>query len=440
MSNPNALVIHPVFSTKASYSGTSRSGVSNSGISTYDSRDAQQKFDEICGLARAINLNIVHAEIVTMREIRASTSLSASVIERLAEQIEAQEIELLVLNQTISATQHRNLEEALNCKILDRTTLILEIFGARAQSREARWQVTLAAEEWQRSRLVKSWTHLERQRGGAGFMGGPGERQLELDRRMLDERIVQLKKRIKRVARMRDQQRRNRKYASLPIIALTGYTNSGKSTLFEHFCKLENLSQDMLFATLETKTRNVRLPSGQKAILSDTVGFVSELPHMLIDAFRSTLEEVREADILLHVRDVQASDFQQQSDDVLQVLKHIFNDEDLPPILEVWNKADLLSANVRQHMQMQAEAQNAVLISAHNDSDCALLAKKIDAMLDEQGAHYHLLLRPNEAKIKSWLYQHGHVLTESWRDDGALEVQVVLSKANYGRLQKQFVS
>ncbi len=430
MSNPKALVIHPVFSTRTSKAGASHS----------DNRDAQQKLDEICGLARAIDLNIVNAEIVTMKEMRASTSISASVIERLAEQIEAQEIDLLVLNQTISATQHRNLEEALHCKTLDRTTLILEIFGARAKSREARWQVALAAEEWQRSRVVKSWTHLERQRGGAGFMGGPGERQLEIDRRLLDARIVQLKRRIKRVADMRDLQRRNRKYAAHPIIALTGYTNSGKSTLFEHFCKLENLSQDMLFATLETKTRNIRLPSGQKSILSDTVGFVSELPHMLIDAFRSTLEEVREADILLHVRDVQASDFQQQCDDVLQVLKHIFNDEDLPPILEVWNKADLLSDADKQNMQAQAETQNAVLMSAHDADDRMLLAKKIDEMLDKQGKHYQLLLRPNEAKIKSWLYQHGHVLTENWRDDGALEVKVVLSKANYGRLQKQFIA
>ncbi len=425
MGKARALVIHPVFSA----------------LRDNSQRNSQQKFEEICGLACAIELDIVSSEIVKMSEVRPATLLSRSVMDRLAEQIETQELELLVLNMTISPTQHRNLETDLHCKILDRTTLILEIFGARANSREARWQVALAAEEWQRSRLVKSWTHLERQRGGAGFMGGPGERQLEIDRRLLDNRITKLKKRIKRVEQMRHLQRRTRQFSGSPVVALTGYTNSGKSTLFERFASLENLSKDMLFATLETKTRNIRLPSGQKVILSDTVGFISELPHMLIDAFRSTLEEVKEANILLHVRDASSSDFQQQRDDVLEVLGHIFADEELPTILEIWNKADLLPDDeTREHFARLADEQDAVLMSAHNENDCKMLGKKIDSILDRQGCRYHLLLEPHEASIKSWLYQHGHVLEETWRENGSLEIEVVLSTANYGRLQKQFVS
>ena len=418
-----AFVIHPVFSSQKLQEG----------------RDSEQKFAEICGLARAIDLEIVHAEILKMAEIRPATMLGAKAVEDLAERIEEQGANLLVLNITLSPTQHRNLEDKLHCKVLDRTTLILEIFGARATSREASWQVALAAQQWQRSRLVKSWTHLERQRGGAGLMSGPGERQLEIDRRLLDDRVTLLKQKIADVKKMRQLQRRTRRYAGNPIIALTGYTNSGKSTLFEQFAGMEDLSQDMLFATLETKTRHIRLASGQHIILSDTVGFVSELPHMLIDAFRSTLEEVQEADLLLHVRDVTASDFYEQKQDVMEALQHIFSDEPLPPMLEIWNKADLLSPADYQHMAGLAQEKDAILMSAHDVQDCSGLGMKVSEMLDQQGQAYDLLLNSDEASVKSWLYQHGHVLEEIWRDDGLLQIKVTLSKQNYGRLQKKLM-
>ncbi len=423
MGKTRAFVIHPVFSSQRLQEG----------------RDSEQKFAEICGLARAIDLQIVYSTILGMSEIRPATMLSAQAVEDLAGLIEEHEADLLVLNITVSPTQHRNLEEKLHCKVLDRTTLILEIFGARAKSREARWQVALAAEQWQRSRLVKSWTHLERQRGGAGFMGGPGERQLEIDRRLLDDKLNGLRKKIADVKKMRQLQRRTRRYAGNPIIALTGYTNSGKSTLFEQFAGLENLSQNMLFATLETKTRHIRLPSGQHVILSDTVGFVSELPHMLIDAFRSTLEEVQEADLLLHVRDVTASDFSEQKQDVMEVLQHIFSDTPLPPMLEIWNKADLLPQDEYHYLAGLAEEKQAFLMNAHDAQQCQQLGIKIDQMLDRQGQKYDLLLQADELAIKSWLYQHGHVQQETWRDDGLLEVSVTLSKQNYGRLQKKLM-
>ncbi len=423
MGKTRAFVIHPVFSSQRLQEG----------------RDSEQKFAEICGLARAIDLQIVYSTILGMSEIRPATMLSAQAVEDLAGLIEEHEADLLVLNITVSPTQHRNLEEKLHCKLLDRTTLILEIFGARAKSREARWQVALAAEQWQRSRLVKSWTHLERQRGGAGFMGGPGERQLEIDRRLLDDKLNALRKKIADVKKMRQLQRRTRRYAGNPIIALTGYTNSGKSTLFEQFAGLENLSQNMLFATLETKTRHIRLPSGQHVILSDTVGFVSQLPHMLIDAFRSTLEEVQEADLLLHVRDVTASDFSEQKQDVMEVLQHIFSDTPLPPMLEIWNKADLLPQDEYHYLAGLAEEKQAFLMNAHDAQQCQQLGIKIDQMLDRQGQKYDLLLQADELGIKSWLYQHGHVQQETWRDDGLLEVSVTLSKQNYGRLQKKLM-
>ncbi|MEC7703298.1 MAG: GTPase HflX, partial [Pseudomonadota bacterium] len=311
-----------------------RSALKSAGTSSL--RDPDARLEEAIGLSAAIDLNVLGGEIVNLRKVDAGVLFGKGVVERLALLVEQDEIGLIIVNHALSPVQQRNLEKALKCKVIDRSALILEIFGDRAQTKEGKIQVELAALNYQRSRLVRSWTHLERQRGGAGFMGGPGESQIELDRRMIDEKINRLKKQLVDVKRNRDLQRESREKVPYPIVALVGYTNAGKSTLFNNITGADVFAQDLLFATLDPTMREVKLPNDRRIILSDTVGFISELPTHLIAAFRATLEQVLYADVILHVRDISAVDTAQQREDVISVLSDLgVAYEDNEKIIEV---------------------------------------------------------------------------------------------------------
>ena len=308
-------------------------------------RDPEARLAEAVGLAAAIALNVVHAETVRVREPRPATLFGTGGIDRLKGLIADLEVELVIVNGALSPVQQRNLERVWKCKVIDRTAVILEIFGARARTREGRLQVELAHLSYQRSRLVRSWTHLERQRGGFGFLGGPGESQLEIDRRLIDERISRLKDELGDVGRTRQIHRKARQRVPYPVIALVGYTNAGKSTLFNRLTHADVQAADMLFATLDPTMRKIELPSGRNAILSDTVGFISDLPTELIAAFHATLEEVQEADLVMHVRDVAHPETEAQKADVQAVLEKLGIAEGSGrPMIEVLNKLDLLEA------------------------------------------------------------------------------------------------
>ncbi|HCU59018.1 MAG TPA: GTPase HflX, partial [Alphaproteobacteria bacterium] len=283
----------------------------------------ESRLNEALGLSFAISLNVVYSELVRLKEIKPATYFSKGFIEKMLPIVEENDVFLMVVDAALTPIQQRNLEKALKLKVIDRTALILEIFGERAQTSEGKLQVELAHLTYQRSRLVRSWTHLERQRGGAGFLGGPGEKQIELDKRLIDDKIIKIKKELEKVKNTRSIQRGNRKKVPYPIVALVGYTNAGKSSLFNRLTKDDVMVANMLFATLDPTLRKIKLPSGMEVILSDTVGFISNLPHELVMAFRSTLEEVLEADVVVHVRDISNIDTDAQRKDVLEVLHHL---------------------------------------------------------------------------------------------------------------------
>jgi GTP-binding protein HflX len=305
-------------------------------------RATEMRKTEFEGLARAIGLDIVFSEVIRVREVKPATFIGAGHVEELKKRVTAEGIELLLLDTALAPIQQRNLETETGAKVLDRTGLILEIFGERAATREGVLQVELAHLNYQRSRLVRSWTHLERQRGGFGFLGGPGETQIESDRRLLEDRIKLLDERLEKVKRTRGQQRGNRDALQLPIVALVGYTNAGKSSLFNRLTGAGVFAENLLFATLDTTLRKLQLPHGRDVMLSDTVGFVADLPTTLVAAFRATLEEVTDADLILHVRDIANPDTAAQAADVLKVLGELGVSADKTPIVEVWNKIDLL--------------------------------------------------------------------------------------------------
>jgi len=414
-----------------------------------ESRSPAARLAEAVGLARAIDLAVVHGEVVRLARPQPSTLLGSGAVETFKGLIAAEEITLVVVDWALTPVQQRNLERAWNCKVIDRTGLILEIFGARARTAEGKLQVELAALSYQRSRLVRSWTHLERQRGGFGFLGGPGESQLEIDRRLIGQRIAKLKEELEDVKRTRGLHRKSRKRVPLPVVALVGYTNAGKSTLFNALTRSAVVAKDLLFATLDPTIREMKLPSGRKIALSDTVGFISELPTDLVAAFRATLEEVVEADLVLHVRDAAHPDSAAQAADVAAVLADLdIEVEAEHGVIEVLNKIDLLPLEERAKLRVQSRnggARNGDLpnggggrlpVSAVTGEGLDDLLAEVDRRLGTARdlARYRLSLA--EGGAIAWLYSHGTVI-ERRDDDEFAYLTVSLAPEERARFERR---
>ena len=385
-------------------------------------RTPTARLDEAVGLARAIALDVEQSGLVMLNAVRPATYLGKGKVEEIAGLIKTHAAGIVVMDCALSPVQQRNLEKAWNAKVLDRTGLILEIFGRRARTREGALQVEHAHLTYQKGRLVRSWTHLERQRGGYGFLGGPGETQLEADRRLIEERLAKIEAELAKVKRTRELHRESRRRVPYPIVALVGYTNAGKSTLFNRMTQASVVSADMLFSTLDPTLRAVGLPHGARVILSDTVGFISDLPTMLIAAFRATLEEVIEADIILHVRDVSHEDAEAQSQDVENVLRQLGIDphdgsQDKRVLIEVWNKLDRLDPEERERLKNLAERRPAderpVLVSALTGEGIAALSAAIEDRLAAGRVLLELVLDTADGAGVSWLHRHTEVIRKA---------------------------
>ncbi|HEX8418218.1 MAG TPA: GTPase HflX [Methylobacterium sp.] len=409
------------------------------------SRSTQARLDEAAGLAAAIELDVVEAIVAPVQRIRPSTYLGKGRVEELAGLIRAREIGLVVMDCALSPVQQRNLEKALGAKVIDRTGLILEIFGRRASTREGTLQVEHAHLAYQRSRLVRSWTHLERQRGGFGFLGGPGETQIEADRRMIQERMTKIERELDGVVRTRGLHRTSRARVPYPIVALVGYTNAGKSTLFNALTKAQVKAQDMLFATLDPTARATKLPHGETVILSDTVGFISELPTSLIAAFRATLEDVIEADILLHVRDVSHEDSGAQAEDVGGVLRELGIETSAERIIEVWNKADLLDDGERMRLanlsgtgRSDRDSAAPVLVSSLTGEGLPALVARIEARIARQRSTFAVVLPPEDGAALHWLYENAEVLDRREEEGGTIHLAIRIAPEKEPRFLNRF--
>lgn len=408
-------------------------------------RDGEARLLEAVGLAQALGLQIATAEAAPLRQISPRTYFGSGRVERLKKQSEALGAGVIVVDAPLSPVQQRNLETDIGSKVVDRTGLILEIFGLRARTKEGKLQVELARQGYERSRLVRTWTHLERQRGGLGKTGGPGETQIELDRRIIADRIIKLKRELEDVRRTRGLQRRARSRAGLPAVVLVGYTNAGKSTLFNRLTQAGVLAKDMLFATLDPTARQVKLPSGRAVIMSDTVGFISDLPHELVESFRATLEAVTEADLLVHVRDIAHPQSEDQRADVLGVLAQLSKDAGgkSPPVLEAWNKIDLLDEATRVGRLRRAEtaaeqgqggALPPVAISAETGEGVEALLAAIDRAAFSATRVITLTLPPDDAgRVRAQIAAAGKILEETSDDDGAITLRAELLIADAAR-------
>jgi GTPase len=409
-------------------------------ITTSYDRDAQSKLEEAIGLTEAIDLDIVDTMIAPLLAPKPGTYLGTGKVAEIAKHVAEIDAELVVVNAQLSPVQQRNLETEWKAKVLDRTGLILEIFGRRATTKEGILQVELAHLNYQKSRLVRSWTHLERQRGGFGFLGGPGESQLEMDRRLIQERISKIEGELETVVKTRDLHRKGRERIPYPIIALVGYTNAGKSTLFNFLTDADVLAKDLLFATLDPTMRNISLPSGRKIILSDTVGFISELPTSLIASFRATLEEVMAADVILHVRDVNHNETEAQAHDVSLVLEELgIDDQRRGQIIEVWNKSDLLDPEKLLLCTSQAQRRNdVVLVSSVTGQGIDRLLDRVEQRLAQSSVLYDITVDPSDGKGMAWLHQRGEVLNRHMYEDGRTKLSVRLDADTAGQAQAKF--
>lgn len=397
---------------------------------------------EAIGLAQAIQLDVVYQEIIRIREVKPATFISQGNLDKLLPILQEQDVELLIINSSITPIQQRNLEKKLKIKVIDRTALILEIFGERAQTKEGKLQVELAHLTYQRSRLVRSWTHLERQRGGAGFLGGPGETQIELDRRIIDDKIIRIKKELEKVRQTRELQRSARKRVPYPVVALVGYTNAGKSSIFNRLSAAGVFAEDLLFATLDNTLRKIRLPSGREVILSDTVGFISDLPHELIMSFRATLEEVLSADIIVHVRDISNENHDIQKHDVLAVLKSLGLDEieHQNCYIELLNKIDLLDEQQRKWVaEISSRNPSVLAVSAASGEGCEQFLSLIDKKLSAERKHVVCRLNNTDGALQAWIYRHAEVLSAHQTDEFR-DFEILIENADFNRLKQKEVT
>ncbi|RMD87627.1 MAG: GTPase HflX [Alphaproteobacteria bacterium] len=426
---PRAIVLHPCRSQPARVPGRAE-------------RQPADSLEEAVGLVRAIGVAVAESRLVPCTRPVPATLIGRGKVAELAARVQELGCELVVIDAALSPVQQRNLERAWGVKVIDRTSLILEIFGRRARTREGELQVELAHLTWQRSRLVRSWTHLERQRGGFGFLGGPGETQIEADRRLIDDRIAHIRRQLGTVTRTRALHRRQREKAPFPVIALVGYTNAGKSTLFNRLTRSGTLVADMLFATLDPTMRGLRLGggAGRKVILSDTVGFISDLPTDLVAAFRATLEEVRSADLIVHVRDISHPDSEAQRADVEAILDQLGVGPacaKAPPMIEAWNKIDRLDTAMRETvLNRAARDQHRVALSALTGAGIAELCRRIDAVLAAEDREIEITLGPEEGRALAWLHRNGRILSRKSDAAGATRLSVRLDPVALARFEK----
>lgn len=389
-------------------------------------RSADARHDEAVGLARAIDLDLIHTAVVTVNDPRPATLLGSGKVAEFAEIVKEGHAEVVIVDHPLTPVQQRNLEKEFNAKVLDRTGLILEIFGERARTKEGTLQVELAHLNYQKGRLVRSWTHLERQRGGAGFLGGPGETQIESDRRQLQEKIIKLKHELETVRRTRDLHRAKRKKVPFPVVAIVGYTNAGKSTLFNRLTGADVLAEDMLFATLDPTLRRVRLPHGTPIILSDTVGFISDLPTHMVAAFRATLEEVVEADLVIHLRDISDPDTAAQAEDVERILADLGVDAgNAKRVIEVWNKVDLLDDGNRERLLadgVDANKAPPIAISAITGEGIDALKALIETRMSGELEELTVTIEPAQFGLVDWLYRNGDIVSRLDNEDGSATI------------------